>query len=324
MDKILTISIAAYNAEKCIHKALDSLINLDPELKTQLEIIIVNDGSKDQTYEVALSYQCNEPDMIKIINKKNGGYGSTINVALDAATGKYFKLLDADDWYDTEELGKLIKYLKHANSDLIITDYDECGNNRIVRHEIESVSPGIVNISDIKCNIVMHECCYKTSLLRESALKLQEHCLYTDVEFVTYPLIYVNSIEYVKYHVYQYFIGNEGQSVSLQSRINHYGDAINVVKRMLKYYKLNNVEEMKIPIIEHNIASSYQFALASLMMGDIRRMFELIKFDNYIKKNFARIYNTDIGRSLRTFRLNRFLMYIPFRYWLRKSCNIKI
>ena len=106
MKKNLTISIAAYNVENYLEKTLDSLIidNLD-----KLEVLIVNDGSKDNTKKIAQKYCKKYPNSIKLIDKENGGYGSTINAGIKEATGKYFKQLDGDDWYNTENLNRLVE-----------------------------------------------------------------------------------------------------------------------------------------------------------------------------------------------------------------------
>ena len=120
MDKILTISIAAYNVEKFLFETLSSLKckNLD-----KLEVIIVNDGSKDGTVDVANSFIESYPNTFKIINKENGGYGSTINKGIEFATGKYFKQLDGDDKFDTENLDKFIEELEKIDVDIAYTPF---------------------------------------------------------------------------------------------------------------------------------------------------------------------------------------------------------
>ena len=100
--KILSISIAAYNAEKWIERCLDSFCI--PEIAADIEVIIVNDGSTDHTEQYAHKYVVLYPDIFRLINKKNGGHGSTINVGIKKACGKYFKIVDADDWVEKEGL----------------------------------------------------------------------------------------------------------------------------------------------------------------------------------------------------------------------------
>ena len=123
MEKILTISIAAYNAEKYISKCLDSLLNT--RVRDQLEIIIVNDGSTDDTLIIAQRYYVNYPNIIKIIDKENGGHGSTINASIKEATGKYYKIIDSDDWVDENGLEKLVDYLSYHNVDMVLNPFNE-------------------------------------------------------------------------------------------------------------------------------------------------------------------------------------------------------
>ena len=101
--KVLTVSIAAYNVEDYLKKCLDSFVDEGNPLMNAVEVIIVSDGSKDNTVSIAKEYQEKYPDTFVLIDKENGGYGSTINASLKKATGKYFKLVDGDDWVNTND-----------------------------------------------------------------------------------------------------------------------------------------------------------------------------------------------------------------------------
>ena len=121
MNKILTISIAAYNIEKYVNETLDSFVI--PEVMDDIEIILVNDGSKDGTGKLARSYEAEYPNTFIIVDKENGGYGSTINTSVEIASGKYFKTVDGDDWVDRQGFIKLVEYLKRAETDIVVTNY---------------------------------------------------------------------------------------------------------------------------------------------------------------------------------------------------------
>ncbi len=110
--KILSVSIASYNVEKFLDQTLESC--LVPEIMDRLEVIIVNDGSKDGTADVAKKYTEKWPDTFILVDKENGGYGSTVNVGIKTATGKYFRLLDGDDWFDKDGLREFIGILEQA------------------------------------------------------------------------------------------------------------------------------------------------------------------------------------------------------------------
>ena len=119
--KILTISIAAYNVEQYIRQALNSII--DESVIDELEVFVVDDGGTDQTLEIAKEYAEKYPQSIIPVHKENGGYGTTVNYSIARATGKYFKLLDGDDWFDTEALCRLVKALRETDADIIYSPY---------------------------------------------------------------------------------------------------------------------------------------------------------------------------------------------------------
>lgn len=82
--------------EKYLRRCLNSLI-IDEEGMKQLEVLVINDGSKDSSSQIAHEYQNKYPDTYRVIDKENGNYGSCVNKGIVKATGKYFKILDADD-----------------------------------------------------------------------------------------------------------------------------------------------------------------------------------------------------------------------------------
>ena len=121
MEKILSVSIASYNVEKFIRKALDSCCI--PEIMDRLEVLVVNDGSTDSTLQIAREYEEKYPQTFRVIDKKNGGYGSTVNASIKAAKGKYFRLLDGDDWFDRDGLVRFIEELSEAQEDMIVARF---------------------------------------------------------------------------------------------------------------------------------------------------------------------------------------------------------
>ena len=121
MGKILTIVIPTYNMEKYLDKCLSSLIM--PRNMDDLEVLIVNDGSKDSSLQIARRYEALYPQTFIVIDKDNGNYGSCINCGLKNASGKYFKVLDADDSYNTENLCNYLDFLRYLDIDLIMSDF---------------------------------------------------------------------------------------------------------------------------------------------------------------------------------------------------------
>ena len=134
MSKILTIVIPTYNMQNYLRRCLDSLI-VSPELMGFLEVLVVNDGSKDNSSAIAHEYQEKHPDTFRVIDKENGNYGSCVNRGLAEAQGKYIKVLDADDWFDTKNFEAFMQFLENNDTDLVISDFDQVDESgKLVNH----------------------------------------------------------------------------------------------------------------------------------------------------------------------------------------------
>ena len=134
MEKTLTISVACYNVGQFLRKTLDSLIA--PEIMDELEVLVVNDGSSDDTAEIAREYEEKYPQTFRLVDKANGGYGSTLNYSMPAARGRYFKQLDGDDWYNTEGLVRLVRFLRTATADIVLNGRTEVDQEGVAMHTV--------------------------------------------------------------------------------------------------------------------------------------------------------------------------------------------
>lgn len=307
--KLLTISIAAYNAEKTLEKAVVSCIVDDNKLLEKLDIIIVNDGSKDSTYQLAEKLKNRFPS-VRIINKNNGGYGSTVNAAIKVAEGKYFKLLDADDCYDTENLSKLLCELENTESDMVVTNYTEVRDTGKVLISYRQKKEICKNIEELSDHFSMHAVMYKTEILQNNNIRLQEGILYTDTEFVAYPLVFVNSITFYPYNIYQYSLYGEGQSVSINSRIKHISDAEMIITNFERY--INDLSgKMEISkVVSNKLADASKFYINSLLLASNKDAKQKIKeFDCRLKNNWNYIYNECSNRTIRLLRITNYFGY---------------
>ena len=184
-----------------MEKGLDSLVNARNICKA--EIIIVNDGSKDGTLKIAKGYEERLPDVVKVIDKPNGHYGSCINAALEIAAGRYFRILDADDWMDTTALVELLRRLEDCDTDLFVTlrceyksDKDGGGGGRVTRFPMPDVEYNkVYDMADFDIarhapgdEFNMHSMAYKTEILREVGLRHIEGICYTDFQFCFLPI----------------------------------------------------------------------------------------------------------------------------------------
>ena len=224
--KLLTLVIPTYNMEKYLTKCLESVTA--PCIPPTLEVIVVNDGSKDRSLDIMKAFQQKRPDIIRIIDKENGHYGSCINAGLQMAKGKYFRPLDADDWMDTEVLSKLLNVLKNCDTDLFITlrtEYKIDKNNRhIVTHfpfrnveynKIYDISSFNISEHTYGDEFNMHSMTYKTEILRQVNLRHIEGICYTDFQYCFLPIDHIKDFIIFDLYLYYYFIGREEQSTSV-------------------------------------------------------------------------------------------------------------
>ena len=317
MEKVLTISIAAYNVSKFLEKTLDSLI-IDDEHMDMMEVIIVNDGSKDDTSKKAHAYADKYPNTFKVIDKENGGYGSTVNAAIEAATGKYYKLLDGDDWFDTDNLAEFIDYLEGCESDVVISPYTEeyvSDNKRIDKDDNKEVSSKVQTIEEanISDNMSMHEMCVRTSVLKDGKVELTKHCFYTDTEFVIKSLIHSKTISRYNKNIYCYRLGEEGQSVSLTGLKKHAKDAMEVTKKCSDDFSdqlnKNPGEAKKNTILKKRINRVTSLAYTGLLLQDEKAECQrgLREFDSWIKENNPALYkNNEEVKRIRMMRKTGF------------------
>lgn len=243
MSKLLTISIAAYNVEKTMEECLDSFLpckHLD-----DLEILVINDGSHDRTVEIVSGYEKKYPGVIKLVNKENGGHGSTINKSLSLATGKFYKVIDGDDWVDPAELDKLCDCLKSTEADLVINDYMEVYTDHkrrvSLRNEYDcgkvyTFDDLLVDAGHLRDMFAMHSCTILTQRLRDVHMQITEHCFYADTEYVYFVELAARTVHFNDSCAYQYRLGQVGQSVSPEGTYKHAEDLIKIELRIMSMF----------------------------------------------------------------------------------------
>ena len=247
-EPILTVAIPSYNAEKFLDKCLQSLLKSKYAYLT--EILVINDGSKDNTSQIGRFYQdlttVNGKSIVKIIDKENGGHGSGINKGIELARGKYFKVVDADDWVDAEQYDKLLEKLIDEDVDLILTDYCEARTFEDKLYKVEyykNLTPEITyNLDDVCIGSYGFEnwgptlptSTYKTECLRKANFKLLEKTFYVDMTYNAYSIIFINTVKRYDLNIYRYYIGNAGQSVSQEGMMRNYKHHENVILELAR------------------------------------------------------------------------------------------
>lgn len=223
MSKLLTISVAAYNVEKYLEQTLSSLF--DNRFIDDIEVLIIDDGSKDNTKEIALKYHDMAPGTFKYVPKENGGHGSTINKGIELASGKYFRVIDGDDWVDTDNFYEYIQKLKSADVDMVLTKHIKvCEDSREPVNIIKQMEDGkVYSWSDgIDMELVtLHMLTVKTALLQNNNIHITEKCFYVDIEYIIWSIFLSGSFVYWDLPVYMYRVGNAAQSINKRNMLKN-------------------------------------------------------------------------------------------------------
>lgn len=355
-DKLLTIVVPSYNASKYLDFNLQSFLR--PSAPEKLEVIVVDDGSTDDTARIADAYHEKYPDTVKVIHKENGGHGSGINAGLRAATGKYFKVVDADDWVDHEALERLLDYIASfdaaaANAD---TDIDTAQvqadakaqaqdkavfgpdviyNNYYWRLTDESKSPDAYerkaeftepfsgveyhkvydfeSIAD-RCYVKMHNMTIRSEILKEHQIQIDEHCYYVDMEYILYPMPYVETIAFLPEFLYQYQIGRQGQSMDPAKMQRNAAQYDHVLDSIYSYYDAH-CRDIKQPnrktYIDRLISRFYASRIKILLsMPDAAaRRHEFVRMEQTLKRDYRDIYDANLNAAIRILRQSGYLLY---------------
>ena len=254
--KYISFAIPSYNSQEYMAHAIESILPGGDDV----EIIIVNDGSKDRTSEIAHEYMEKYPSIVKGVDKENGGHGDAVNYGLRNATGKYFKVVDSDDWVDEETLHKILDLLhrleeQNEEIDMLISNYvyekvgathKKCIHYRNVLPKDQIFTWSDVGHFRIDQYILMHSVIYRTDLLKLIQLHLPKHTFYVDNVYVYYPLPHVHKIYYLDVDFYRYYIGREDQSVNEKVMISRVDQQIFVTKMMIDMYQLKDIPNKKL------------------------------------------------------------------------------
>lgn len=320
MHKLLTIVIPTYNMQTYLHRCLDSLIVPDKQL-AQLEVLVINDGSKDNSSIIAHEYERKNSSTFRVIDKENGNYGSCVNRGLAEASGKYIKILDADDWFDTAEFSLYLNALQSIDSDMILTNHkavDDAGNVTCdYDYDIaQNVPFTFQEYKEPGVYFSMHSITYRTQMLRDINYRQTEGISYTDTEWVFYPQHGVKTCIYLPFDVYRYVTGREGQTMNskvLLKSVSHYDK---LLRAMVTF--ANNLSEQDKQLYTYQ---RIEAQIAHLSMGVYRTCLVLQEADNYdqalIKAfdEFMRKERPSVYKQAGQLTLKKNLPIHYVRYW---------
>ena len=249
--KYISFVVPCYNSEEYMEKCIKSLLIG----KDDIEIIIIDDGSKDNTGKIADKYQKKYPNIVKAIHQENGGHGEGINVGLKHATGKYFKVVDSDDWLDEDAYKKLLKEIKHIDTDLVVCNYvytyTDGRSDQVISFANVYDEGRVLTWDDIhKFSLTqypsLHSMMYKKSVLDKSNIDLPKHVFYEDNLFIYLPLVNTKTIYYLDLDLYRYYIGRADQSVQESQMIKRSSHQVLVSERVCTAYDLTEIENKKL------------------------------------------------------------------------------
>ena len=312
--KLLTFAVPCYNSAAYMSHCIDTLLTGGDEV----EIILINDGSKDETPEIADRYAAEHPDIIRVIHQPNGGHGEGVNQGLRNAKGLYYKVVDSDDWVDTDALQKVLSVLRRWVEEKALVDLLVC--NYVYEHVSDNTSHTIRYTNVFQENTVfgwkdvghwspseyllMHSVFYRTALLRECGLELPKHTFYVDNIYVYQPLPYVKSLYYMNLDFYRYFIGRQDQSVNESVMVKRVDQQVRVTKIMLRCCDMNALRKSNRKLYRYMcrylsmmMSISSIFLIISGTEENLRKKDELW---NYLRETDTKLYRKLRYRSLST------------------------
>lgn len=324
--KYISFLVPCYNSEKFLHKAVESLLPGGEDV----EIIIVNDGSKDNTLKVAKEFEKKYPNIVKVIDKENGGHGSGINQGVIHATGEYFKVLDSDDWADMEGYKKILAIIKENCEKKLYPDtyitkfyYDHFDTDykyalplekRFPINEMFSWNKVKTKHTDVR---MLHSLFFRLSLLKDNNIVLLEKTFYEDCECVYKTLYHTKTMYYINEVFYHYYIGRDDQSVSPQGMEKHYQDYLKVLRVVFKYKSYAEIKQISKYHRRHIFDELMSvFALVFIACFGIKKKEKSLEYKalmKELKNHDKKLYHKIRYRTLYVFTL---LFFPPIRSWM--------
>ena len=336
--KTLTIVVPTYNAENYLRDNLKSFELA--EVLDYIEVLIINDGSTDNSLKIAEEYVNRYPNTYKVITKENGGHGSGINCGIEHAQGIYYKVVDADDWVDADAFVCLVNYLRESKSDIVYSGfywvYDRGENcKEDFKKRTEFIKPfetveyyreyKFDDIAENNFYIKMHNMTIKTSILQKNNIFIDEHCYYVDAEYITYPIPHVNTISFIDAFVYFYRIGSMGQSVGIEKMQVNQENYNKVLNSLFRFYEQLGTDiscttakrKYIARVISRIVAGKIKIILSFPASKQKKR--ELIMFDNDLKRNFPEIYDSNINKAIKLLRRTNYMIYVAASKLVQKK-----
>ncbi len=332
MKKIITFCIPCYNSENYMRKCIESILLGG----NQIEIIIVDDGSKDSTAEIADEYENKFPNVVRVIHQPNKGHGGAVNAGIAAATGLYYKVVDSDDYLEETALKKLIakvieNHEQDKDVDLYITNYvyDHTYSNtqKVVSYESVLTANEIVSFDSLKKFkfskvLMMHSLLYKTEVLINCGIKLPEHTFYVDNLYAYIPLPFIKSVYYLNVDLYFYFIGREDQSINIKNFVNRYDQQNRVMQIMYHTYSYKEIMKMNKNLRKYMFHDLSLININTMMFMISSKEDKKTRKDTY--KKLQREFKKSDPKLYRKLRYRSYFTLISMYPWEMKRFSLLI
>ncbi|MBQ4089605.1 MAG: glycosyltransferase family 2 protein [Clostridia bacterium] len=330
---LLTIAVPSYNSEATLRQCLSSMC--DERFVGRLDVVVVNDGSKDNTEAIAREFTARYPGIFRIVSKDNGGHGSGVNVGIACARGKYFRIVDSDDWVEPDGLAALLDAMENADADVFIDE-------RVEIHTDEGFSdhirlPQFANTGSVQPfeeifgheyfrNISMHTLTARTELLRSRNIRLLEHTFYVDMQYVIGVAAFAKDVYMLRNEVYCYRLGSQEQSVSYLNYVRNYKQHDRVLKTCADFcerraYEMPDGREGYMRVMLTLLART-QFNIALIYNPD-RREGELQarELDTYLARHFPWLARATRSRRFSARVLHFFGVGYPELQWIKAAAG---
>ena len=288
--KKVSVIVPVYNVEKYLTKSLDSLVNQTLE---DIEIIVVNDGSTDNSKKIIETYKKKYPNKIKYLEKPNGGLSDARNFGMPHATGEYIAFLDSDDYVELNTYEKMYNKAKEENADMVECDFIwEYPNKR-------KIDAGIIYNGKKEmltyARVVAWNKLIKRALLEKNKIEFPKGLRYEDVEFFYKMIPYYNKVSFVKEPLIHY-IQRESSISKVQNERTK--EIFEVLNNVIEYYKKNNLYN------EYKDELEYTYTRLLLCSS----LFRMVKIkDKKVKKELINITWKNLNEKFPNWKKNKIL-----------------
>ena len=282
--KDVSIIVPVWNVQEYLRKCLDSLVN---QTFDNYEILVINDGSPDNSDLIIEEYVKKYPDLIKSLKKENGGQASARNLGLSRANGEYILFVDSDDWVDKTIVEKLYNRAINTNSDIVICNAYSVQNDKILPYQLfGNYSKDLKKNYIVSCEGACWGQLIKRSIIVDNNLYFLEHHFYEDIAVIPSLCLFTRNIAYLNENLYYYLIrsGSTMKQVTYNKSLEDIFDSLeylsNIFKKNNSYKKYYN--ELEYIYIEHLLHA------ASLRFFKFEKYDELSKIVKIMRDEFPK------------------------------------